>query len=238
MNKKISLDRLTLEELYKKYKDYLIPVLSIIICFFLLVFITIPQIGILSEKQQQLTTEKTKLHILTNNYNVLAGLDDFTLDSQLALTVGALPSSKNFTSVLNSINLAANKSGVFLGDYEFQVGDLSKISPGKNIPTLELTLFINGGVNETVKFVNELYNSLPITEVTNIEVNNNRSSITAVFYYKPFADVKDNSLPINSLSKNYLDIISKMSVWNNPQVLNILPSINVSQSASPSAMPF
>lgn len=236
--KKISLDKLTLEQLYRRYKDYLIPILSIIICFFLLVFITIPQIGILSEKQQQYNLEKTKLKALTNNYNILLSLNDTTLDSQLALTVDALPSSKNFTSILNSINLAANKSGVFLGDYEFQVGDLSKPPLGKNIPALELTLFINGGANETVKFVNELYKSLPISEATDIGVNNNRSSVTTIFYYKPFTDTKDNFLPINSLSKNYLDIITEISTWNNPRVLEILPSINASQSASSSFSPF
>lgn len=238
MNNKISLNKLTLEQLYVKYKDYLIPILSIIICFFLLVFITIPQIGILSEKQQQYNLEKTKLQILTNNYNVLSGLNDITLNSQLALAVGVLPSGKNFSSVLNSINLAANKSGVFLGDYEFQVGDLSKIPLGKNVPALELTLSINGGVNETVKFVNELYNSLPIAEVTNITVSNNRSSIIAIFYYKPFADNKNNSSPVTALSKNYLDTINQVSSWNNPQVLEIISSLNASQSASPNSAPF
>lgn len=238
MNKKISLDRSTLEQLYRKHKDYLIPIISIVICFFLLVLITIPQIGILSEKQQQYNSEKTKLQSLTNNYNILSNLNDATLDLQLALTVDALPSNKNFTGILNSINLAANKSGIFLGDYEFQVGDLSKVPLGKNVPVLELTLSINGGVSETVKFVNELYKSLPIAEVTSIGVNNNRSSITAIFYYKPFADTKDNFLPINSFSKNYLDIISEVSTWNNPRVLEILPPLNASQSASVNFSPF
>lgn len=235
---KISINKQTLEELYRKYKDYLIPIVSIIVCFFLLVFITIPQIGILSEKQQQYNLEKTKLQILTNNYNILSVLDDKTLDSQLALVVGTLPSEKNFSSIINSVNIAANKSGIFLGDYEFKVGDLSKTPIGKKVPTLELMLSINGGAIETIRFVNELHNSLPIAESTNIQVNNNRSTITVVFYYKPFIEVKDNSLPITALSKNYLDIINQLSLWNNPQMLQILPTSNASQSASSSSGPF
>lgn len=236
--KKINIDRLALEQLYKKYKDYLVPILAIIICFFLLVSITIPQVGILSEKQQQYNLEKTKLQILTNNYNILAGLNDITLNSQFGLALNALPSTKSFTGILNSISLAANKSGVFLGDYEFQVGDLSKFPTGKNVPSLELTLFINGGASETTRFVNELYNSLPISEVTNIQVSNNRSSVIAIFYYKPFASTKDSYLPIAPLSKNYLEIINKISLWNNPQVLQNFPSSNSTQSASPSSAPF
>ncbi len=121
MSSKISLDRLTLERLYKKHKDYLIPIVTIIVCFILLLQVTIPQIGFLSAKQEEVSVEKAKLKILNNNLNILSNLNDSTLNSQFALATAALPVEKNFAGILNTINLAASKAGVFLGDFEFQV---------------------------------------------------------------------------------------------------------------------
>lgn len=235
MNIKISLDKLTLQEFYNKNKDYLIPIVTIIVCFFLLVLVTIPQIGFLSGRQREISLEKIKLATLNNNLNILSNLDDSTLNSQFELAVSALPIEKDFESVLNAINLAASKTGIFLGDFEFQVGDLSKISPGKIAPSLQLTLLINGGVSGAVSFVNELYRSLPLSEVSNIQVSNKNSTVLINFYYKPFAGVSDNTLPLSKISKPQSDTLKEISSWNNSQPLQqIVPSV-ASKSATPSS---
>lgn len=238
MSGKISIDRLTLERLYKKHKDYLIPIVTIIVCFILLVQITIPQIGILSQRQEDVGAERKKLDNLTNNLNLLSGLNDYTLDSQLSLSVSALPPEKNFASVLNTISLAAGKAGVFLGDFEFQVGDLSKIPPGKKAPSLSLALFVNGGVGGTLRFINELDRSLPLAEVLNIEVNNTSSTVTVVFYYKPFVNITDSTLPLSPLSKTYTDTLKEISTWNNPGVIELPTSPVASESGLSPTSPF
>lgn len=227
---KTSIDKMALQELYRRNKDYLIPILVIVVCFFLLIKITMPQIGTLSERQQSVVSERSKLATLNNNLVVLSSLNSKTLDSQFELASNAYPSEKNFAGVLNAVSLAAGKANVFLGDYEFQVGDLSKIQAGQKTPSLELSLFLNGGVGDTVKFINELSKSFPISEISDIEVTKNRSKLTVSFYYKPFVSLSDNYLPIHVLPNNYLDTLKNLSTWNNPNLAQV--SLPASKSAS------
>lgn len=225
MNMKIGIDRIAIEQLYKKNKDYILPIFIIMICFFLLVEITIPQIGILSVRQQDVAAEKAKLEILNNNLNILSSLNDNILDFQLGMASSAFPPDKNFTGILDAVNIAANKAGIILGDYDFQVGDLSKVTQGRSFPSLDLSLSIVGGSAEAARFVSELYKSFPISEISDIEVSKNSSKVTVSFYYKPFVKVADNYLPIHALPKNYSDTLKDLTTWNNPtEAVNIIPS--------------
>lgn len=234
----IGIDRSTINLLYQKHKDYIVPIAIIVVCFLLLIKITIPQIDNLSVKQQEVKFEKEKLTTLKNNLKILSNLNESTLDSQLSTVSDALPEGKNFAGVLNSISISANKAGVFLGDFEFQVGDLSKsATPSQGLPNLQLSLATNGNVSATSRFINELYKSLPISEITSIEVNSNRAVLNTFFYYKPFPKIPtDKSFPLSSLSKADLDTIAEISSWNNPRVLEqiqpLLKPIPVSSSSA------
>lgn len=237
MNKVFGLEIRTLQELYLKHKNYLVPALIIVVCFILLSQITIPQVNFLSERIQEETAEKAKLNTLNKNLDILSNLNDLTLDSQLQLTTDALPIDKNFAGIINAVNLSANKAGVFLGDYDFVVGDLSKVGPGKNAPSLELLLSVNGGVVATGRFVSELYKSLPIAEATSIVITGNRSIVTAVFYYKPFVGASDASIPLSLLTQDKIDLIREISGWNNPRTFEEI-NFEATGSASTSSSPF
>lgn len=220
MNDKVfGLEIRTLQELYLKYKNYLTPALIIVVCFMLISQITIPQLNFLSQKLQEEKTERAKLATISKNLEILSNLNETTLDSQLQLATDALPIEKNFAGIINTVNLSANKAGVFLGDYEFSVGDLSKVGPGKNAPSMELVLSVNGGIAATGNFVGELYKSLPIAEVTSIMVTGNRSTVTALFYYKPFVGSSDATLPLQVISQDRVSLIKEISSWNNPRTL-------------------
>jgi len=235
---KIGIDRLTINLLYQKHKDYIVPIAIIVVCFLLLIKITIPQIGSLSVKQQEVKFEKEKLSTLKNNLKILSNLNESILDSQLSIVSDALPEGKNFAGVLNSISISANKAGVFLGDFEFQVGDLSKVAtPSQGLPNLQLSLVTNGNAAATARFINELYKSLPISEITSIEINSNRAALNTFFYYKPFPQkVIDESFSLSSLSKADLDTIAEISSWNNPRVLEqIQPLLKPTSVSSSSA---
>lgn len=211
---------------------------TIIVCFFLLVEITIPQLSNLSTQQQEVKVEKEKLTTLQNNLKLLSNLNESVLDSQLSLTSDALPSEKNFSGILNVISLSANKAGVFLGDFDFQVGDLSKNTiPPNGLPSLTLSLTTNGNTSATARFISELYKSLPISEVTTIEVSSNRARLNTLFYYKPFPQGGGSgNIPLYSLSKNDLDVIKEISSWNNTKILEqIQPVLKTSPVSSTSA---
>ncbi len=236
---KLSLDKETLILLYRKHKDYIVSVAIIIVCFILLIQVTIPQIADLSVRQQEVKTEKDKLNSLSNNLSILSSITQDSLDQELSLTTSALPIEKNFTGILNSVTIGANKSGVFLGDYEFQVGDLSKTTViGKSLPSLQLSLSVNGGVNGAIKFIAELYKSLPLAEISNVEINNSRSVISVVFYYKSYNGGANVSSPLAQISKNDSATLSQISGWNNGNgQVQPLPLPAVINTASPSATP-
>ena len=228
---KISVNKMTMEQLYRKNKDYFVPIITIIVCFVLLIEVTIPQIGALSVREQEYSAEKAKLDTLNNNLAILEKLSDSALSYQLSIATNALPSDKNFAAILNGVNYAANKSGVFLGDYDFSVGANNRIAPGQLFPSLQFSLSINGGISPTAKYITELAKSLPLSEVSGVQVTRNSSKVDVSFYYLPFNQLRDNYQPIVSLSKNYIDILKNLGTWNNP---NIGPALSASKSAAQS----
>lgn len=228
-----SLDLQVFREFYKKHKNYLIPVVTIIISFILLVKLTIPQINMLSTREQEVKIEKAKLETLKNNLNVISSVKDEKVSSELSLATDALPQVKNFAAILSSVSIAANKAGIFLGDYEFQVGDLSKTpTQTKTLPSLQLSLSVNGGAASTIKFIEELYKSLPLSEVSTVEVTSSRSIVNVFFYYKPFPTTNINNSSFSNFSKNDNDLLSKLSTFNNPKVLE-QTSTNSANFSSP-----
>src|ERR1035437_2119042 len=163
MKKKVNIDSTTFWFLYRRYKEYLLPVGVIIACVLLSLLVIIPQFQNFLNTQQQAKAESNKLVILKNNLNFLTNMDESQMDSQLQIVSGALPPNKDFEGILNGISVAANKAGVFLGDYEFQVGEITK--PSLNIqsfPSLQLSLTINGGVSGVTRFMTELYKTFPL----------------------------------------------------------------------------
>lgn len=239
---KLKIDKDTVLFLYRKHKGYIMPIAIIVVSFLLLIKVIIPQIENLSVRQQEVKVEKEKLDALKNNLTTLNGITNDFLDKEVSLTVSALPIEKNFAGVLNAVSISANKAGVFLGDYEFQVGDLSKSTTiGKNLPSLQLSLSVNGGVGGAIKFITELYRSLPLSEISNIEISNSRSVIIVLFYYKPFAGGASVTSSLSQISKNDSANLSQISTWNNGNSLEvslpIIPIASGSAIASPSATP-
>lgn len=239
---KFKIDKDTVLFLYKKHRDYIMPIAIIIVSLLLLVKVILPQIENLSVRQQEVKAEKDKLDVLRNNLTTLNGISNDALDKEVSLTTSALPIEKNFAGVLNAVTISANKAGVLLGDYEFQVGDLSKDTTiGKNLPSLQLSLSVNGGVSGAIKFIAELYKSLPLSEISNIEISNSSSVIVVVFYFKPFAAGASVSSSLPQISKNDSASLSQISTWNNGNSLELpLPvplTASKSAVASPSATP-
>ena len=215
--KKVNIDSATFWFLYRKYKEYLLPVGVIFACILLFLFVIIPQFQNLLDTQQQVKAESNKLLVLKNNLNLLTNLNESQMDSQLQIVSSALPPNKDFAGILNGISTAAEKAGVFLGDYEFQVGDIAKSSLNiQSFPYLKLTLTINGGVNGVTRFMAELYKTVPLSEIVNVKVTSTTSEITALFYYRPFPPLGFNdSAPISPISQQGLSTIANLYSWNN-----------------------
>lgn len=247
--KKINIDTNTLIVLYKHYKEFFLPVGVIVVSILLFFFAVIPAVQNYFNQQALAKDEAQKLLILKNNLNTLSGLDDTQLNQNITVLSSALPSTKDFAGVINAINADAALTGVSVGDFEFQVGNLTStndqgIGP---YPTLQLAVSINGSVNSILQYMNEFAKTVPIAEVTSIKTNSNFANITILFYFKPFlsSNLSDET-PVNPLSQKDQDLISKISKWNNsvsvssiPTLLpNNSPGVNSSSSAGSNPSPF
>lgn len=234
--KKVNIDASTLTVLYKHYKEFLLPVGIIIISILLFFFFVIPGIQNYFAQQDLAKAEEQKLQVLKNNLNTLSSLNDSQLNQNLGVLSAALPSGKDFAGVINAINTDAALTGVSVGDFEFQVGDLSQNPTGGGgaFPTLQLNVSLNGDPVAILKYLSELSRTVPISEVTSIKTSGNFANLTLLFYFKPFisSNLSDET-PVNSLSSQDLSLVSNLSKWNTPAAA---AGLNISVPASSSAL--
>ena len=235
MNKKVSLEGLTLKYLYEKNRIYLLPLGVLFASVILFLTVTLPLFAQYRNINDSIVVEQQKLSTLKDNYNILLNADEATLDSQLTIATDALPPGKDFASILTVVSISANKAGVALGDYEFQVGDLSKGIPSVKYPSLELVLTASGGVRSILNFISQVYSSVPLAEIINVEMNNNRSVVTVNFYYKPLPGTPPVSSPIQPLSSQNLSTINTILTWNNGRLEgDIIPVVSSPSAATTS----
>jgi hypothetical protein len=235
MKKKINIDSTTFWFLYRKYQQFLLPAGVIGVSLLVFIFIIFPQFSTLLDNQRQAKLESAKLAVLKGNLNLLTTLNETETDSQLQTVSRAFPSEKAFGGILTAISAAANKTGVSLGDFQFQVGNITNPTiVGTAIPNLEIVLTVNGDITSVLKFVNELYKSVPLSEVTSIKIHNPTTEVTADFYYRPFPSlIVNEATPIQPVSPDGLTIINNISSWGYAQ--DTVPLYQTPSSASPSA---
>ena len=235
--KKFNVELNNLLILYRHYKDYFLP-FGIILASILVVFIVvIPQFQQYLVLQEQLKVETQKLDVLKANYNFLSNLDSSKSNTDFGNLTYALPSSKDFAGIMNSISYASAKTGVLVGDFQFAVGSLS----GNNTegvsayPSIKIDINLVGSTQLLIQFVKELYKTAPASEVTTIKTGGSSGAISVLFYYKPFPPQRiDDSALVRMLSAKDTALIKTVSSWNNASNQPQLPSISTLLSGASS----
>jgi len=247
-NTKINFDFANLLILYKHYKDYLLP-LGVIIASVLIVFlVVVPQFQQYFNAQDELRTQVEKLQLLKNNYNFLVNLDDAKTASDFGTLSFALPAGKDFAGIMDAISYVSAKTGVPVGDFSFALGNLSNVTEGVTaFPSVKIDVSLTGSSQDIMRFIDELYKTVPICEVTTIKTGGTFGSITILFYYKPFPSQQiDETAPIVALSGKDQDMIKNISAWNNitnqaftPVVPSVFSgSLTATSSAAQNSGPF
>jgi len=211
-SKPIPINQTTFRILYFKYKPYFISVGVMIVCLFVFLEVIIPQIQTWFSIRDQIAQEQQKLTVLNQNLSVITKIDAKTLDTDTQAVSTALPSNKDFAAVLGAISNAAIIANVGLGDYSFTVGNLSSVATADN--NLQLTLTINGGIDDVRRFILALKSQLPLSDVTDVKINSVRSStLIVVFYIKPFPKFTfSTSTPLVGISGQDVITISQLKV--------------------------
>lgn len=209
MNVPTPINQTTFRILYLRYKSYTVPVVVLLVCFFIFIGFIIPQMQSWFSLQSDITAEQNKIATLNQNLTFASKLDQATLTHNLTLASTAIPQSKDFGSVLNAVSDAAVLANVSLGDYSFAVGDLSVSTVNQS--NLQIIVTINGGILDIQKYLLHLKSEFPLSEITDVRVNPTASTLTVIFYYKTIGKISfDDTMPLLPLSKKENDLLKNL----------------------------
>lgn len=205
-NTKVSMDQLVVKELYYRYRDFITPVGVICICLFTVWVVILPQIQNWFGMQQEVATDVQQIQILKQNLNAITQMNDTTLNSLLTISSSALPTTKDFSAMVNALNTAALAAGTQIGDYTFQIGNVAGVIP--NTPTgvgptsLQLSVTIPGTIQTMKEFVRNLKKSLPLSDVISVSQNTDSTiTVIVVFYYAPLPKITfHDTLPLTIIA--------------------------------------
>lgn len=185
MSKLSFLNQTSLRIYTYRFRAFLSPVLTIVVCMLLVLFFIIPQFQNWIDLQNQIAIKQQRVNILTNNLNLAGKINSSVVDKYLQLVSKALPEHKDYIGVLAAISTASIDSSVSLNDYNFVVGDLSQTGTG--IGTFPVTITINGSLDDGRRFVASLKKIFPLSTVNGLTISdNNVITIELLFYYKAF----------------------------------------------------
>lgn len=213
MKKNLGLN--TVKNLFKRYKEYLLYYLVILVCFVLFWQVILPQIQnwLLVIRDEEKAT-RDRIGILRQNTDFLSKIDEASFNSQFQTTSVVLPLEKDFVGILNAIGIASANSAVKVNDFTFSVGDLSSKPEVNLLPSLNVFLNISGGVGQTRRFVKELSVLSPISDVVDIRIEENKSDLQIGFYYRPVSPITfQYTLPLKPLSAESRLTLEKISSW-------------------------
>lgn len=213
MNKKVSLDAEVLRSLYKENKEIIVPIGVIFASILLMILFLIPQVNGYFQKQDAVKSEREKLNNLSDSLSAINGTSDDVLEKNLEIVSYALPPNKDFAAILNAISHASQVSGASLGDFEFQIGDITKAGTSPTgTPSLKVSLNISGDTSSTIAFLRELGETTPISEASSVKSSGNFSTVEVVFYYRPFPPSgttdPEKIRPISASNQKVIDALS------------------------------
>lgn len=224
MNEKVNADLRSLKFIFERNKPYILPSIIIMVCIVLFFQFVIPQFRILQSAQEEAKQASLNLQTLKENLNILTNIDEKSLDEKLKILNLALPLSKDFSGILNSIYYASQKTGVSLGDFSLQIGDLHDTKKKDDYPSIDLIVPVTANAKGVNNFVAILNKTVPLSEVTVIKIRNVSSSIKLSFYYKSlgFSNLKED-IRISPLTQKGLEIINKLNLFENVSSFQMVP---------------
>lgn len=239
MESRVNTDIQSIKIIYNRNKHYIIPFVVILVCIGLIMQIIVPQFKTLFKVREEAKNASRRLAELKEDLSILSSLDKEVLDSQLETTSFALPINKNFGGILSALFSAAQTSGVIIGKFSFQVGDLAKADQeDTKFSSIDLTISLENDIEAVNNFIDAIGKTLPISDISFVKTENKISIISLLFYYKflPVPNVQED-IRVLPVSDDKLLLLSKISSFNS--ALSTNPSSPSSIISSPeSTNPF
>lgn len=184
------LDKREFKLIYYKYKDT--PYLSVGISVFLVITGVIlgylflyPQLSSVFSVRREEDQVRENIAILKENQQFLLNISKGEIDSNYLLASKALPFSKDFVLIYDSIIDVSQRSQVILNDFGFEIGEVDDNQAVSGQASLTVNLSLLSDASSTKRFIDNLYEAVPIAEVKSWSTNDNSTNLSIVFYYDP-----------------------------------------------------
>ena len=116
----------SIKNLIQKYKFFIYPLLVVASSIVIILFLIIPQAKVLFTGQGKLNDSQVRLNILEVKVEELESLDKSDLSQKLSLTLTALPTEKDFATLIGIFKNLATTSGMSLTSLHLAGGSESQ----------------------------------------------------------------------------------------------------------------
>jgi len=207
----------------KRYKKDLLPLALSVGGFIMLVRIIIPQFGIISDLNNQITSQIDTNVRLNESIEALNGINESELERDYELAMQALPTDKSIGAVFEALTIAAGKSNVTIGGLNIQVGSVYSQETGKikesnvdGVPFLNMIVRVSGtNTIDITNFAQALYETLPVAEINTISVSDTAGEFDVNFYFKPINEAGFKAqTQVAPLTPAQRELITKLETWS------------------------
>lgn len=213
-----------LERIYRKRRNQLLPLVFGFAAFFVFMKVLLPQWTDIQDIQQLVTTKNEHVKIKEDNLLLLKSIPDEKIDVNYVLATTALPVQKDVILIFSELDLASKLAGVKLGGFSLKVGgvyssdgqtqNLDKTIDG--IPYLSILVNVSGEGDALRKFADEMYKTLPLTEINNVDISKRDARYDVNFYFKPITARVQNEdiVSLSNLSASEEKRLKELDTWN------------------------
>lgn len=220
-----------MKEIYYQIKSFLIPGIVSIVCIIILVLVIYPQVSAYFKERDDIIAMKNRIITLNNKIKELQGIDESALKKDLAITLTILPTDRDVSQAMSSLQDLITKSNLVL--------DTTSYSPGtkdQGTNNFMFTVSVIGSLPSLRNFMNELQSGSNIYKIESIDLTFQETSSLATVsiplttFYEPAPKTQitlDQQVPI--INDQDKELIAKLT--------KIADQFNASAMATVSAVP-
>lgn len=212
-------------------KAYLLPTLGIVISLAVLGMVTIPQFLNYLETQKQITELDSQVNTLANKLDLLQQVEFDQSQEQLATTLKAFPTDKDYIVTAAQLQLLAQQNSVGLSAVGF--------GEGGNEGRYQVRLSVAGTLEEIRLFIQAINNAPRLMQVENVDVTLNRDIYEAnltvlVPYAKLVPEVVAVDQPTEPLTETELTLLVELaqSFSQSPEIYEV-PNVQLLGKPNP-----
>jgi len=219
---------ITQNPLVLKYKAFIVPAFSILICLIIIFTILIPQYSLLQQNRKSLSEINNKIDTYENKAAALNNIDPVYLRKNLTALLLVLPEDKEILTVVGQVQGLLNKNQLSLQGMTFSNGFPAE----NNISGFEIRIQISGDINNLDKFMKDLKEIPRITKISKLSLSGgaNSGSIQSDFgitaYFQPLpGSIQNLDQPVTEITGEEKDLLSKYEQY--------IPVQSTTQRAAP-----